>query len=212
MGKPVIVIGSGGHSKVLISILQMLSIPIIGITDINAVKNEKSIPGLRFLGDDHAILRYQACTINLINGLGSVKSTQKRRMIFEKFKMEGYSFFTIIHPSAIIGPGVEISEGVQIMAGAVIQPGSSIGDNTIINTGACADHDCLIGKHVHLAPGVTLSGGVEIGSGTHVGTGTNIIQNIKIGSNSLIGAGSLVLDDLPEGSLAYGNPARVVNI
>jgi len=210
MSLPVIIIGGGGHAKVLIDALLASPVQILGFTDSKA-GNENILPGIRLLGNDDLILQYQSDIILLVNGLGSVKSTYKRQEIFEYFKNRGYSFATVIHPASVISRHVEISEGAQIMAGAIIQPGSRIGKNTIVNTKVSVDHDCSIGDHVHLAPGVTLSGMVKIGSGTHIGTGATVIQGIKIGPNSLIGAGALVLKDLPAGSHAIGVPAKAMN-
>lgn len=210
MSFPVIVIGGGGHAKVLIDTLLVLTVNILGFTDCNAVNIFQTIRGTRVLGDDDIILQYRTDSIRLVNGLGSTKSTNKRREIFEYFKSRGYSFATVIHPASVISRDVEISEGAQIMAGAIIQPGSRIGKNTIINTRVSVDHDCLIGDHVHLAPGVTLSGMVKVGSDSHIGTGATVIQGIHIGQNSLIGAGALVLKDVPAGRAAVGVPAQVV--
>ncbi len=210
MGLPVIVIGGGGHAKVLINTLFDLSVNILGFTDCNAGNIDQTILEIRALGNDDIILQYPTDNIRLVNGLGSTKSTKKRKEIFEYFKKLGYSFATVIHPASVISRDVKISEGAQIMAGAIIQPGSYIGKNTIINTKVSVDHDCSIGDHVHLAPGVTLSGMVKTGSGAHIGTGATVIQGIHIGQNSLIGAGALVLKDVPAGTIAVGVPAQVL--
>jgi len=210
MSLPVIVIGGGGHAKVLIDSLLGLPVKILGFTDCNAGNIYQTIRGIRVLGDDDIVLQYPADSIRLVNGLGSTKSTSKRKEIFEYFKNRGYSFAAVIHPASVISRDVEISEGAQIMAGAIIQPGSYIGKNTIINTKVSVDHDCLIGDHVHLAPGVTLSGMVKVGSETHIGTGVTVIQGIHIGQNSLIAAGALVLKNVPAGTTAVGVPAQVL--
>jgi len=211
MSPPVIVIGGGGHAKVLINTLIDLSVNILGFTDCDGGNINQTILEARFLGDDDIILQYPADSILLVNGLGSTKSTKKRKEIFEYFKNRGYSFTTVIHPASVVSRDVEISEGAQIMAGAIVQPGSHIGKNTIINTKVSVDHDCFIGDHVHLAPGVTLSGMVKAGSGSHIGTGATVIQGVHIGQNSLIGAGALVIKDVPAGATAVGVPARVLN-
>ncbi|MGE5396102.1 MAG: acetyltransferase [Chitinophagales bacterium] len=203
---PVIVIGSGGHARVLLDTLRLLAVPVVGVTDIIP----QQISEAPYLGNDEAILDYRTDAIQLVNGLGSVNSTRRRRLVFERFSMAGFSFATLIHPSATISPGARMAEGGQVMAGAVIQPGSCIGFNSIVNTRASIDHDCDIGSHVHLAPSVTLSGGVRVGDETHIGTGTVVIQGVKIGRSCLIGAGSLILKDIPPGSIVYGSPARVV--
>lgn len=210
MSLPVIVLGAGGHAKVLIDTLLACSVKVIGFTDPDSGKSEKTIMGLQWLGDDDLILEYPPSSIYLVNGVGSVGSTSHRRQIYDKFKYMGYAFASVIHPSVIIASGVRLSEGVQIMAGATIQVDSHIGQNTIINTRASVDHDCIIGSHVHLAPGVTLSGGVQVDDGVHIGSGATVIQGMRIGQNSIIGAGSLIIKNVPEGAMAVGVPARVM--
>lgn len=212
MNLPVIVIGGGGHAKVLIDILLASSINIVGFTDSKPENKNQSMQGIRLLGDDNTILQYPTGNVQLVNGLGSVKSTGKRREIYEYFKSLGYSFATVVHPASVISQDVRISEGAQIMAGAIIQPGSQIGRNTIVNTKVSIDHDCSLGDHVHLAPGVTLSGMVKVGNGVHIGAGATIIQGVRIGPDSLIGAGALVLKDVPAGSTAFGVPAKIIRI
>ena len=211
MTLPVIIIGAGGHARVLISALKSLHIDILGITDLASDKgSQKKIYGISVLGDDDKILDYSPDSIELVNGIGSVSSTQKRKDIYLRFKSHGYSFASVVHPSAMIMDEVQLGEGVQIMAGAIIQHGCIIGDNTIINTGAIIDHDCIIGEHVHIAPGAVISGGVQIGAMTHIGTAATIIQGIKIGPESIIGAGAVVINDIPSNVKAIGVPANII--
>lgn len=212
MSFPIIVLGAGKHAKVVIDILRIQSVNVLGITDIDPGKLKEKVYGVKVIGNDDALQFYLPDSVQLVNGLGSVGSTILRKQLYNHFKSQGYSFASVIHPSAVIAFDVEISEGVQVMAGAIIQPGSYIGKNTIINTKASVDHDCIIGSHVHLAPGVTLSGDVQVGDGVHIGTGATVIQGIRIGQNSLVGAGSLVVKDVPEGATVIGVPARVVQL
>lgn len=205
---PVIVLGAGGHAKVLLDVLKLHNIKIIGLTDSQPAKINNLIFDVEVLGDDAEILKYSPDTIGLVNGLGTIKSCSIRKKIYEQFKVKYYNFASVIHPSAIVSQYVELSEGVQIMAGSIVQTDCFIGTNTIINTRASVDHDCTIADHVHIAPGVTLSGGVEVGECVHIGTGAVVLQGIKIGRNSTIGAGAIVTRDVPEGVVAVGNPAR----
>lgn len=56
------------------------------------------------------------------------------------------------------------------------------------------------------------SGGkpVEIGDNVFIGINATIIGPVKIGSNSIIGGGAVVCKDIPENSVAIGNPAKVI--
>ena len=51
---------------------------------------------------------------------------------------------------------------------------------------------------------------VRIGENVWIGSGVIILPGVTIGKNSVIGAGSVVSRDIPENSLAMGNPCRVV--
>ncbi len=208
MKYPVIIIGAGGHAKVLINALLLSSLEIIGLTDSNPEKHGTFLMDVPIIGDDGEIMRYPADSVRLVNGIGSVNIVLKRRQAYMRFKEQGYCFAEVVHPSAVVASDVVLSEGSQIMAGAVIQPGSSIGVGAIINTGASVDHDCRIGDHAHIAPGVTISGEVEVGENSHIGSGTVIIQGVKIGRECLVAAGSVVVRDVPNGAAVLGVPAR----
>ena len=208
MNRPLIIIGAGGHSKVLIDTLQSQAMEILGITDIDVNKQNQELLGIPIIGEDKVVFQYHPESVLLVNGIGRVDGSNHRQGIFQYFERNGYQFAQVIHQSAIVSLNVTIAAGAQIMAGAVVQPGSIIGANSIINTGTVLDHDTFIGSHVHIAPGVTISGGVRIDDGTLIGAGTTIIQGIKVGANSLVAAGSVVIRDVPEGTTVMGVPAK----
>lgn len=208
MSLPVIILGAGGHAKVLIDALLSASAVIAGIVAPDPALAGTNILGVPVLGGDDVVNEYPPSEIQLINGLGSVGLPVNRQQIFEKFKGMGYKFATVIHPSAVLASGVVLGEGAQVMAGVVIQPGSHTGINSIINTRASVDHDCTIGDHVHIAPGVTISGGVTVGTCSHVGTGATVIQGISIGNGCLVAAGAVVTKNIADGTMVRGVPAR----
>ena len=204
--KKIIIIGGGGHARVLEEILRIVNdFVIMGFLD----GRPNSFMEAKYLGGDAVLEQYSPREFLLINGIGSVTLPVERRRIFEQFKARSYCFGSVIHPQAVISSQAEMSEGVQVMAGAVINPGAKIAENVIVNTGTIVDHDCRIGAHSHLSPGVTLSGSVVIGRGCHIGAGTTVIQGVTIGDGVLLGAGSVVLKDIPPGVKAFGVPAKV---
>lgn len=206
---PVIIIGWGGHAKVVADVLRLQGYSILGFTELDEDLKSRGSDVL-CLGDDAVIARYHPEKVLLANGLGSTQTTTARKKIYVEFSEKGYHFVCCIHPSAIIATDVEIGDGAQIMAGSVVQPGCKIGRNVILNTRASIDHDCEIGDHVHIAPGATLSGKVHVAPGAHIGTGATVIQGVVIGQHSIIGAGSVVLKDIAANNLVVGIPAREV--
>lgn len=207
MSKPLILLGNGGHASVLTEILIANGNKIIGYTAPIAEANHF---GLAYLGTDDVIAHYKPSEIELVLGLGMLAPFSVREKMFINFKEKGYSFKTVIDPSAILSPSIKLAEGVQIMAGVIIQTATVVADNTIVNTGAIIDHDGQIGAHVHIAPGTKISGAVQIGNSTQIGTGTTIIQGIQIGEGCLIGAGSVVVKNINNYVKAFGVPAKEV--
>ena len=203
---PLVVLGGGGHARVLINTLRQRGAEIIGITDPNSDTSTRGPYGLPVLGDDEAVLALNPSEVSLVNGLGALPGSTRRRVLFDRFSQKGYCFASVVHPSAIIADDVQLGQGVQIMAGAVIQPAVVIGSNTIVNTRASIDHDCEIGADVHIAPGVVLSGHIKIGDRVHVGTGAAVIHAISVLPDAVIGVGATVLEDVPAGATLI--PAR----
>ena len=206
IAKPVIVLGAGGHAKVLISALRRLEADILGATD--ADLSRAAVLDAPVLGDDSVVQAHAPDKVLLVNGLGSTASSLARRVLFEKFAALGYGFATVVDPLALIAGPVDIAEGAQILTGATIQPDVRVGVNAIINTRASIDHDCVIGAHEHIAPGAVLSGNVRVGDSAHVGTGATVIQGIQIGANCVVGAGAVIIQDVPQNSTVGGVPAR----
>jgi sugar O-acyltransferase (sialic acid O-acetyltransferase NeuD family) len=194
--KPVIIVGSGGHAKVVFDALHLSGFKVLGFVtpDMDA--------GLDFcdkkiLGADSVIRQYSQNEVNLANGIGSVPGENNRWNVANKMREWGYSFVTVIHPSAVVARDVILKEGVQLMAGVIIQSKTVIGRDSIINTGAVIDHDCKIEENCHLAPRTVCSGGVIMGKNVYFGTGSVAIERVSIGRNSLIAAGSVVYKNIP---------------
>jgi len=208
--KKIVLIGGGGHCKVVISILKKLdNFEIVGIVD--NYKADSFISGIKIIGTDDDLKDiYKSGIRHALITVGSVKDNTKRCKLFSLAKKIGYEFPVIISPEAIVGKSIKIDEGTVIMPGCIINVGSSIGKNCIINTGAIIEHDCKIGNHCHIAPGVHISGAVNIGELSFIGIGATIIQGIKIGKNVTIGAGSVVLKDISDNVIALGNPAKII--
>lgn len=206
MNKPVILLGSGGHARVLLGMLRRLKVDIIGVVDPHYPAGSECL-GVNVLGGDEVLSRYSVEHVELVNGIGSLPGdTGIRERLFRQFFAQGFHFKSVIDPCALIAESIVLARGVQVMMGAIIQAGTQIANNCIINSGAIVEHDCRIGNHVHIAPGATLSGGVVVGDNVHVGTGAVVIQGVHIGSGSVIGAGSVVTCDIDCRQIVY--PAR----
>jgi sugar O-acyltransferase (sialic acid O-acetyltransferase NeuD family) len=195
---PVLLLGGGGHARVLLDAMRASGRTIIGIADPALAAAEQGPGGVPVLGGEEVLDELKPDEILLVNGVGSVGSMAAREAIYRRGLDRGFRFATVVHSSAIVSASARLGDGVQLMAGSIIQCDAAIGANSIVNTGACVDHDCRIGESVHVAPGATLSGAVTIGDRTHIGTAATVIQGISIGRDCLVAAGAVVYRDLPD--------------
>jgi UDP-perosamine 4-acetyltransferase len=203
----VIVIGGGGHAKVVIDAMQQAGTH--RTAGILSTGTENEVFGVPVLGGDDLLpnLRDQG-----IDGVFiAIGSNSVRRKLFDKAVAAGLTPVNIIHPSAVISPHVTLGRGIVVMANAVINPGSKIGDNVIINTGATVDHDADIGADVHIAPGSHLAGNVTVGAGSFLGVGTVVIPGITLGQRVVIGAGTAVYRNLPDDAKVVGGAMRYLS-
>jgi UDP-perosamine 4-acetyltransferase len=206
MSKPVILLGSGGHARVLLGMLRRLQVEVLGVVDPGRAMGSDWL-GCRVLGDDGAVAGYGVEQIELVNGIGSIpKDAGNRARLFTQFSSLGYRFASVIDPLAFLTNDVDLAAGVQVMAGVIIQAGTIIAENSVVNSGAIVEHDCRVGRHVHIAPGATLCGEVQLADEVHIGAGAVLIQGIHIGSSSIIGAGSIVTRNVDSRQIVY--PAR----
>lgn len=207
MDKPIILLGAGGHASVVADQLEQLKRRIVAIVA-PVVKWKNSIKNFTVIEDDSGVMNYSTNSVEVVNGIGSLPRGELREKIFRLYLSRGYSFASVISPTAVVSQYATIGQGVQVMPGAIVQAGVVIGDNTIINTGAVIDHDCTIGSNCHISPGATVCGGVVIGDSVHVGAGSVIIQEVTIAERAVVGAGAVASKDIDAGVVLF--PPRSV--
>ncbi len=197
---PVILLGAGGHAKVVAELVRAVGLRLEGVCDpAFAAAGVPEWRGLRVLGDDTALNRFHPKAYQLALGIGSLPGSQLRAARYHALTALGYFFPKLIHPSAVVDESVDVANGAQIMAGVILQPDVRIGCNTIINTGARIDHDTKIGHHAHIAPGAVLCGGICVGDNTFIGASATLLPRLKIGHCCLVAAGSTLAGHLLDG-------------
>jgi len=187
--------GAGGHAKVIIEILQSTGVPVEGLFDEN--------PDIKQIWQ-YPVMKYAPALVSpeIIISIG-------KNLIRKKIAEQLPGRFGIAqHQRANISPTAMIAEGTVVMAGATINADALIGRHCIINTNASVDHECVLEDFVHISPNAALCGNVRVGEGTHIGAGAVVIPGVVIGKWAVIGAGAVVTKDIPDLSLAVGNPAR----
>jgi UDP-perosamine 4-acetyltransferase len=198
--EPVILIGDGGHAKVVFEAMRVMGWTCAGVVAPDGGK----FAGAASLGDDEAAFARFPQGGRAALGLGGIPSqgapgTALRRRVYEAYTARGFVFPPLIGAGAILAADVELADGAQIMAGAVLQPGVRIGRNAMVNTGACVDHDTVVEDHAMIAPRAALCGNVTIRSGAYVGAGAIVLQGVTIGAGAVVAAGATATASVPDG-------------
>ncbi len=197
----VVIVGAGGHGKVIADIVVKSGQNLRGFLDDNRSLSD-NVLGFPILGavSDIPLWAERGCRFLLAIGNNEV-----RRRLAEQYRV---AYATAVHPTACLGLEVQLGEGTVVMAGVIVNPGACVGRHCILNTACVVEHDNAIGDYAHICPGVALAGTVTIGEGTQIGVGSSVRNNITIAANCLVGAGSAVVCNLDESGVYVGVPAR----
>lgn len=211
--KEIIIIGAGGHAKVIIDIILQRKkffndkLVVKGILDDTFEgKKEKELFGIPIIGKINKISELSS-NLHYIIAIGN---NDTRKKISQNYK--DIKYITLIHPKAIIGENVSLEVGTVVMAGSIVNSYTKIGKHCIINTGSVIEHDNIIKDYVHISPRATLCGGVIVEEETWIGAGSTIIQGLIIGRKSIIGAGAVIIRNIQNFSKIVGNPAKYIKI
>lgn len=115
----------------------------------------------------------------------------------------------LVDCTAIVAASSRIEAGTYVNAGCILASGVVLGEFAFCNRGANIGHDCRVGAFVSIGPGAILSGNVTIGNASQIGAGAIILPKVTIGAGALVAPGAVVSRDMPDGSFAAGNPARI---
>ncbi len=200
MFNQLIIIGAGGHGRVIADIARKIGYINIAFTDDNAVGSCLGYPIVCKIGE---IEQYNDGKTDFVIAVGN---NEIRKKIAEQHDV---NWVSLIHPSAQIGTDVKIGKGTVVVAGAIINSCATIGNYCIINTGAIVEHDNMIENYVHISPRAVLGGTVHVGERTHIGIGASVKNNIDICENCTIGVGAVVVQNIYQPGRYMGVPAKL---
>ncbi len=201
MYNKLVIIGSGGHGKVVSDIAIKIGYDNIVFVDDN---DKGECIGFPIVGKSEML---EALNDGMTDFVVAVGDNITRKNIVKKHNV---NWVTLIHPSVQIGLDVKIGKGTVVMANAVINASAQIGEHSIINTRAVVEHDNVIEDFVHISPSVTIGGTVKVGELTHIGIGAIVKNNVTICDNCVIGAGTIVINDICERGTYVGIPSRKI--
>lgn len=209
--KPIIFWGATGQAKVLAEFSERIGYRLIALFDNNPAA-EGPLPDIPLFYGSEGFERWRAenSELDLYSLVAIGGSRGEDRMRIQNYLEQlGVKPAVAIHPSAVVAKNATVGTGSQILAGTVVAAETRLAKGCIINNSANVDHECVLADGVHIGPGAVLSGCVTVGEFSFIGAGAVVLPRLKIGRNVTIGAGSVVTKDIPDNSVAYGNPARI---
>lgn len=202
--KNVFIFGYSGHAYVLIESMLDLGYTIVGYFD-----KQKSVSdpyNLEYLGFELDV--NLKAIIKDAFAFPAVGEAHLRAKLVGIFTEQNLKQFTIIDKTANVSKTATVGLSSYIGKNTVVNAMVKIGQGVILNTSSVIEHECEIGDFAHIAPSATLAGNVKIGNSCFVGANSVCKQNISIGSNCILGSGSNLIEDLPDGEIWAGNPAK----
>lgn len=199
----VVIVGNGGHARACLDAWD----PSPDLEPAGYLGPEPGdVLGLPYLGDDDELPRLAISGMTL--AFVALGPNDLRSTVTDRCLKAGFELVTIVAPTAQVGATATVGRGSIVMHGAVVGANARLGHGSIVNTSASVDHDCLIGDFVHIAPGVNLAGNVAVGDHAMVGIGASVVPWVRIGTGATVGAGAVVINDVPDGRVVVGVPAR----
>ena len=208
----VVIIGAGGHGRVVLDILRAQGrFQPVGFVDADTRLAGTKVGGVTVLGPANLLpkLRQQQRVGHAIVAIGDNRTRQR---YLAELEAEGFELVSAIHPTAFVSPTATLGRNVVVGPQAAVITEARLGDAVIINTGSIVEHECELAEGVHVAPGACLAGRVRVGAFAFIGIGAQVIQCLAVGEGATVGAVAVVLADVPDGATAVGVPARVVKV
>ncbi len=209
MTRQAVVIGTGGHCRVILSLLAACGKhEVLGIIDREMTYVDRTIMGVQVIGAINTLQKLIG--IRDLDVFLAIGDNRLRRKLWNKVCELGLTLPNLISPHAIVDANAALGSANVICARAFIGPETMVGENNLINTAAVLEHNVRIGNHCHIGPSSTVAGQSIIGDSCFLGAGATIINKVELASNIMIGAGSAVIHNIPIQGVYVGVPSRKI--
>ncbi len=184
MKPKIVIVGAGGHAKIVCDlILKLNTYELVGFVDIaiNAHSNQPLDANFYL---DYKIIATQNSLSELENKceffIVAIGDNIKRKLYFIELG-EILKPVSLIHPTAIISTSAKIGIGTVVLANSIVNSNSVINENCIINSNVVIDNDCNIDSHVYLKMGTLVGNNSHIQQQFTSEMGQTILPFSKLG-------------------------------
>jgi sugar O-acyltransferase (sialic acid O-acetyltransferase NeuD family) len=201
--RPVLILGATTFSAEVADVVSSAGRQVVGFVENDDRARLGDLDGLPVHWIDDVGDLVAECDV-----LGGLSTTQRIRLIAQAEEL-GFSFATVVHPSAVVSARATVGRGVLVGAMCVIAAHASIGDFTVLNRGAMVGHHTAIGVCSTLSPGSNVAGACTLGERTYVGMGALVLDGLEVGERAVVASGAVVTSAVPDRAMVAGVPATV---
>ena len=159
MSKSLLIIGAGGHGRVVKEVAEALDYDKIAFLDDNSAE------AIGKIADSKSFVQeYQAAFV----GIGNNKF---RNELLQRLEQEGYEIPVLLHPTAYISKTAVIGKGTVVEPKAIVNANSRVDVGCIISVGAIVDHDVVLEACVHVNAGAICKAGSFVAKETKLEAG-----------------------------------------
>lgn len=207
--KTLIIWGTGAHAGNLWATLQRL--PELPFADLLCISDLPEAParwwGLRVLGNRRVLDGLDPSAYAVFPAVGL---PHLRQCMHQYLHERGFEIPTIIDPTAVLEPGVQLGAGCLIRAQCFVGYDAHLAEGVLLNVGAQVSHNSQIGAYASLFPGARVLGHTRLEPGVLLGANAAVAPHCRVGAWSRVSLASAVLEDVPPYATVRGNPATVI--
>ena len=106
--RPIIVLGAGGHAKVVIDLLQNLGCSVLAALEPEPPAEPRQLLGVPVEGEEKGLAGHEPDGTDLALGIGMpaadpIKGLAVRRALAARYEGRGFRFPPLVHPAAVVG-------------------------------------------------------------------------------------------------------------